>query len=365
MTSLRAVLVGCGGMSSAWLKAIAKIDGLELVGLVDIHRDAAVKRAKQFQLTNIHISDSLDQALAETRPDLVFDVTIPAVHKEVTLKALAAGCHVLGEKPMAETLPDALEMIRAADAAGKIYAVIQNRRYDRNIRTVHKIIAEGKIGALHTVNADFYMAPHFGGFREAIRHVLLLDMAIHSFDQARFISGANPVGVYCHEYNPEGSWFQHGASAMAIFQMTEGVVFNYRGSWCAEGHPTSWQSQWRLVGSKGTLLWDGDGSISVEIFASEEGFNRGREVVSFEEEDWNVDHNGHEGLLRDFVQAVRTGVPPLTHCRDNVHSVAMVLSAIESSELGVRVPVNTDHATPTTEVVIPTLDKKRRNSVLP
>ncbi len=53
-------------------------------------------------------------------------------------------------------------------------------------------------------------------------HVLLLDMAIHTFDAARLISSADPVGVYCHEWNPAGSWYDRDASAAAIFEMSNG-----------------------------------------------------------------------------------------------------------------------------------------------
>jgi len=44
---------------------------------------------------------------------------------------------------------------------------------------------------------------------------------------------------------------------MAIFEMSNGVVFNYRGRWCAEGLNTPWECTWRAVGEKGTALWDG------------------------------------------------------------------------------------------------------------
>ena len=69
--------------------------------------------------------------------------------------------------------------------------------------------------------------------------------------------GKKPLAVYCHETNPKGSWYRHGASANAIFEFDDGAVFTYRGSWCAEGANTSWESRWRIVGSKGTILWDG------------------------------------------------------------------------------------------------------------
>lgn len=47
--------------------------------------------------------------------------------------------------------------------------------------------------------------------------------------------------------------------------MAGGVIFNYRGSWCAEGLRTSWESAWRITGSLGTLLWDGADDIRAEV----------------------------------------------------------------------------------------------------
>lgn len=49
---------------------------------------------------------------------------------------------------------------------------------------------------------------------------LILDMAIHQFDQARCMTGADALAVTCHEFNPAWSWYRHGAGASAIFEMT-------------------------------------------------------------------------------------------------------------------------------------------------
>ena len=51
----------------------------------------------------------------------------------------------------------------------------------------------------------------------------------------RLLTAADPVSVYCHEWNPAGSWYDHDASAVAFFEMSDGLVYTYRGSWCAEG----------------------------------------------------------------------------------------------------------------------------------
>ena len=98
------------------------------------------------------------------------------------------------------------------------------------------------------VHSDFFIAPHFGGFREEMDHVLLLDMAIHTFDAGRYMANRTPHSVFCAEWEAAGTWFRQGSSAVAVFEFESGVVFNYRGSWCASGARTSWESAWRFVG---------------------------------------------------------------------------------------------------------------------
>lgn len=338
---LKIIHVGCGGISRAWFEAMKAREAAEYVALVDFKPEAARKRAAEFELGDVPIHTSLEEALERHAADVVFDCTVPAAHREVTLAALKAGCHVLGEKPMAESMEHAREMVEAAREAGRIYAVIQNRRYAANIRRVREALASGLIGRAHTVNADFYIGPHFGGFREEMAHVLLLDMAIHSFDQARFLSDSAPRSVYCHEYNPPGSWFRHGASAMAVFRMTGDLVFNYRGSWCAEGLNTSWQCDWRIIGEKGSLTWDGEDGIRIQtVDTTQEGFLRDGRDVDPPEIDWDPADNGHGGLIRDFLKAVRGGPPPLTRCGDNIKSLAMVFAAIESAKCGQPVEID-------------------------
>src|SRR5574338_401275 len=256
-TPIRAVLAGCGGISAAWLGPAKDMPGLQIVGLVDLVEETARRRAEEFALHDVEIDANLARMLDRTCPDVVFDCTVPPAHVDVTLEALAHGCHVLGEKPLADSMANARRMLNAARESGKIYAVMQNRRFLAPIRAVQGYINSGEMGPLTTIHSDFFLAPHFGGFREQMEHVLLLDMAIHTFDQARMLIGADPVNVYCKEWNPAGSWYAHGASAVAVFEFSNGVVYNYRGSWCAEGQQTSWESDWRLICERGTLRWDG------------------------------------------------------------------------------------------------------------
>ncbi len=337
-TPLRAVLVGCGAMSRAWVEASKTIPGLELVGFVDIREDAAQLRAAQLG-GNPAVGTDLARMLDLTEPDMVFDCTVPAAHVSVVLSALAHGCHVLGEKPMADSLENARRMVEAAQRAGKIYAVIQNRRYDPNIRRLKHFLDTGALGQLTTLNSDFYLGAHFHDFRDHMPHILLLDMAIHTFDAARFLSGADPISVYCKEWNPAGSWYDQDSSAIAIFEMSDGLVYTYRGSWCAEGLLTTWESDWRIVGTKGTVHWQGDEHMESQVVVNNEGFISTYENVDIPTSSGSDKVDGHKGLIRDFVDCVRQGTTPETICTDNIKSVAMVFGAIRSAETGKPVTI--------------------------
>ena len=338
---LRAALVGCGAMSRAWLRAAAKIPGLRIVGLADLDAERAKGRAAEFGLQDVVLAGDVHALIAETRPDLLFDVVVPQARHAVVVAGLAAGCHVLSEKPMAETLAEARDLVARARQAGRIHAVVQNRRYVPGVRRIARALGSGAIGAITSAHADFFLAPHFGGFREEMNHVLLLDMAIHGFDALRCMTGFAASDVFCREWNPAGSWYRQGSSAAAIFTLENGAVFVYRGSWCAAGLPTSWECAWRFVGARGALTWDGADDIRIETPAPGERKGMFDALTPVEPPPLQPDDrvDGHFGVLSDFVSAVRSGGEPETVGRDNIRSLAMVFGAIESAEAGRRVDI--------------------------
>lgn len=325
------VLAGCGGMSRAWLNVAQQMNDVEIVGLVDIVPENAHQHAAQFNL-DVVIGTDLKTVLKQTNPNIVFDCTIPAAHTQVAITALKHGCHVLSEKPMADSMTNARRALRTAQQTGKTYAVIQNRRYDPNIRRLSRMLTRGVIGALTTVHCDFFIGAHFGGFRDQMEHVLLLDMAIHTFDAARLLTSADPISVYCHEWNPAGSWYDHDASAVAVFQMTAGIVYTYRGSWCAEGRSTKWESDWRIIGTKGSATWDGGTQIIVEKVAKAGGFITNKIPVKIPPLSKRDRIDGHAGLIREFIYCVQRGRQPETTATDNIKSLAMVFGAIDSAQ---------------------------------
>ena len=336
MAIFKALLVGAGGMGQNWGRTLKENPNVEIGGWVDVKPGAAAAAADKLELPGAFAGEDLSKALAEVRPDFVVDVTIPEAHHSVTLQALAAGVPVLGEKPMAANMRLAREMVAASEKANKLYMVSQSRRYDARLHALRQLALE-QTGPLGILNSDFYIGAHFGGFRDEIASVLLLDMAIHTLDAARYVSGADPVSVYCEEFNPEWSWYSGASSATALFEMTGGLRYTYRGSWSSEGQDTSWEADWRAVGPRGTALWDGRGTPTAGIVAGTEGFTRLSALV-----EGVLRHDAPSGIagsLADFLTALKTGRTPMGECHDNIKSLAMVFAAIESSAIGQRVPV--------------------------
>lgn len=339
MIQFNIIVAGCGSMSNEWIDYIEKDETAKIVALVDVQIEAAESMAKRRGLQVPCYSD-LSEALADTNGNLLIDVTIPAAHKQVVTTALRSGYHVFGEKPIAETLEDAETVVQAADDTGMNYSVMQNRRYTKPIRTLQQLVAENKIGQVGSIHADFFIGPRFGGFREQMDSPLLVDMAIHTFDQARFLTGADAISVYCHEYNPPGSWYEGNAAAVCIFEMSNGAVFTYRGSWCADGHKTSWDADWRISGSKGSTRWDGESAPVLEIRDESRPGEFIFPVQTVTAENRWTGKEGHAGCLDEMFASLKENRLAETDCRDNIKSMKMVFGALESARTGKKIQLN-------------------------
>lgn len=339
--TLKAVLVGCGHIAGLWAKALAKRQDVEIVALADVDQERAQNFADAHDL-NCAVYDSLDQAILAVKPDLVLEIAVPEVRAELVSLALRHGCHVLSEKPLAATLAQAKDLVDLAARQDRVFAVMQNRRFNAGGRAMRRAIADGRLGALGFISADLFNAPHPGGFRETMAHPLLIDMAIHTFDQARFYTGADAVSVYCHAFNTPGSWWRGDAAASCIFEMSDGSTFSYRGCWTAHGQPGPWDSEWRIIGSSASLRWDGKSAPLVDIPDIETGKATGAFFHPYERQSLAIDEwspDPHEVCLHHMIDAIQSGTQPETAASDNIKSLAMVFAAIDSAEKGKKLDI--------------------------
>lgn len=336
---VRALLVGAGGMGKAWARNLLSAKGpVALVGWVDIVAgkvEDAIAEVDPSQSFSIVSFTDLAEALDSVKPDFVVDASVPEAHEAVTIAALERGVAVLGEKPMTVSLAGAQRMVAVAHSAKTLYMVSQSRRYDAGLLTFKKAIAD--LGGVGLLSADFFIGAHFGGFRDAMDEVLLMDMAIHTFDAARYLIGSQPQSVYCDSFRLPWSWYDGNESALATFTFEGGTRFSYRGSWAAEGQQTEWEATWRAVCPFGTVSWNGAGQVMVDKVVGDQGFIRPTVTNCITVDP--IEHSGIAGSLQDFLHALATGSEPMGVCTDNIWSLAMVLYAVESSRLGQKVDI--------------------------
>jgi predicted dehydrogenase len=303
-------------MGRVWLGTVIASPDVELVGIADLNLDAARAAAADASRPDLPVGCDAVALAQETSAQALINVTIPEAHHPVTTSALFAGLPVLGEKPAAEDVSHALSLAAAVEVTGELFMVSQSRRWNPHLSTLRSMTAH--LGAVGTVTTQFFRAPHFGGFRDQMAHPLLVDMAIHAFDSARFLLDAEPLSTHCQTYNPAWSWYAGDANAVAVFEMEGGTRYVFNGSWCSPGAETSWNGNWRVSAERGTALWNGDDEpildADVDIHALDPS-----------------PYSGIAGSLQVFLEALRTGQRPPGEIHENIMSLAMVEAAVQSA----------------------------------
>jgi predicted dehydrogenase len=334
------VMVGAGGMGRAWLRAIAAEPLVELAAVADLDLDVARDAIVATGSPTVPVGPDAVALAQATGALAVVDVTIPAAHHPVTTAALFAGLPVLGEKPAAATLAEALSLCAAAEVTGELFMVSQSRRWNPRLAAFRDLLTT--LGPVATLTTQFFKAAHFGGFREEMADPLLVDMAIHAFDSARFLLRAEPTAVLCEAYNPPWSWYAGNAATSATFTLDNGARYAYHGSWCAPGAETSWNGDWRASAEHGSVLWDGEGPpVSfVDEGHMERQFLDGPTDAAGRPAPVRDGPDGIAGALCAFAEALRSGGTPDGEVHGNIMTLAMVEAAAHAAATGRRVALD-------------------------
>ncbi len=152
MKPTRVAIIGCGRIgTSGHLPAFqnAARNGLaEIVGVCDVDVNRAQRAGAAVGVPGY---GSLAELIERARPEVVSIATLPVNHRNLTLEALAAGCHVLCEKPIAMNLAEAAEMVAAAERADRLLSICFEYRYWEEARFVRERIAGGDFGHVFAV----------------------------------------------------------------------------------------------------------------------------------------------------------------------------------------------------------------------
>ncbi len=151
---LRIGLIGTGGICSAHVRAYKKFDDVEIVAACDIIPGKAAKFCAKEELENVKCYDGGHKEMLDDESlelDAVSICTYNCTHAESTVYALNKGVHVLLEKPMAVTLEEGVEMMKAEKASGKIFSIGFQPRLDANMQMIKKICESGALGKIYYI----------------------------------------------------------------------------------------------------------------------------------------------------------------------------------------------------------------------
>jgi predicted dehydrogenase len=339
--TLRFIHVGMGGWGRDWAKnAIPRAGAVEPVAWVDADPIALRTAQKEIGIPAKRCFPTLAAAVVEVDAEAVLITAQVGGHVPVAMEALAAGKHVLVEKPFAPSVAEARRAVEEAEERSLVLAVSQNYRFFPAPRAVAGLIAEGELGPVGALAIDFrrHVTAETGSARHfALTQPLLVDMAIHHFDLMRMILRQNPTLVSCQTWNPLWSPFAEPAAGAATVVFDGGAVASWRGSWVSPGESTIWAGEWRVECERGEIRWTS---------REERGGTGGDRVTvrpigkpAREMKLPPVEPHGRAGALAAFAAAVQSGNQPETSGRDNLSSLAIVEAAVASAATGRAEPV--------------------------
>ena len=329
---MRLAIAGLGGWGRNWATLIQTTDVHEIVDIIDPSVAAREWATASLGLASSHVHSELDAGLAASDAEGVLVLTPPDTHRSAAEAAMAAGRHVLIEKPVSTNIADARAVIATAARTGLTAMISQNYRYSRPARRIRELILGGEIGDILSVrnayrrNFRLHLRP--GDFRWKMPDPLLFDMSIHHFDLLRAMTGQEVVRVDARTWVVGDIEFVQPPSAVALMTLAGGGAYAYDGDWATHHEPLPWPGTWNIVGTKGQIEWDGEGRDG-EAFSLTVRTWDGQTTTT----DYRADGvDSRLGSLAEFQRAVTTGTEPETSARDNLNSLATVLTAVASSQ---------------------------------
>ncbi len=188
-TPLRGVVVGLGVMGANHVRVLRTLPGAALVAAVDPDEQRRASVAATLGAGAVHAT--LEQALAAHELDFVA-AAVPVGHlPQVARTALAAGLHVLVEKPTAPSHEEAVALAQEAEAAGRVLGVGHVERFNPAVTLLKRKLEEGAIGRVLQMQAR-RLSPFPN---RAAMHGVALDLATHDIDVMRYLSGSEVTRV--------------------------------------------------------------------------------------------------------------------------------------------------------------------------
>jgi len=352
---LKVGVIGCG-IGVLHLEGFAEEKRAQVVALAGLDTDRCQQLAARFGVARIYRDYA--ELLADDEVAAV-SVAVPNhLHLPVTLAALAAGKHVLVEKPLARTTTEGDQIVAAARASGKVVAIIFNRRGRHDVELVKRQVERGALGRIYHTRAFWVRRSGIPGLGTWFTNLEqsgggpLIDLGVHVLDMALWMLGnPRPLTVSAATYaelgpHGKGQWqggrfgfvpaapYEVEDLAVAFIRFAGGLTMQLETSWAAYTDHTD-EFGVALLGT------EGGANIHVKDYAQTGTLRFIGEIdgVPTVTEPRLLSKHGHGEIIRGFVDSILTGAPATPSVQEGLDRVRLIEAIYRSAALGREIAV--------------------------
>jgi UDP-N-acetyl-2-amino-2-deoxyglucuronate dehydrogenase len=332
-------LVGCGRISRNHFEALRKVSGLTLTAVCDVVPERARASAEQ---EGVPAFSSYEEMLQRVECDIVSICTPSGLHAAQGALAARAGKHVITEKPMAISLGQADELVKACDDAGVFLFVVKQNRLNPPIQLLRRAVDKGRFGRIFMANTtvrwqrpqEYYDAAPWRGTWE-FDGGAIMNQASHYVDLIQWLVG--PVESVMAKTATQARRIEAEDSGVALLKFRSGALGVIEVNVLT--YPRNIEGSITILGEKGSVKIGGTAVNRVEHWQFADYDDDDKLVDSASTNPPTVYGFGHEGYYRNVLSVLRGEAQPQTDGRAGRKSLELILGIYESAKIGREVPI--------------------------
>ncbi|MCP4855016.1 MAG: Gfo/Idh/MocA family oxidoreductase [Fuerstiella sp.] len=325
--SVRWGVIGLGWFGEVHADNLAEMPDIELTALCTRRPERLAEIADRLDVEKRYTD--YQQLLADPDVDAVSVTTHFYDHRQITIDALRAGKYVLLEKPMAPTVADCDQIVKAAEETGGLFMVGHICRFDPRVALAKEAIEQGRIGKIISMHARRNLSKAIGSLLLDDISALMGD-GIHDADLMLWFSQANVQTVYAQEVHP--GQHKHPDGGWSIARLDNGAVAVVESVWhLPESTPYAIDARLEVIGTEGALYINcGEAGLEIHDAAG---------VKMPDTMYWPRPFGRYAGVLQEelryFANCVRSGETPTRITPgESRAAVAWMAAATESAQSG-------------------------------
>ncbi|MEK3825220.1 Gfo/Idh/MocA family oxidoreductase [Paenibacillus sp. FSL K6-1558] len=345
---INVAIIGAGAISNAHISAYMKFpERCRIVVVVDVYMEKAQKRIEEYGLHDaVAVADYHE--LLQNDIDLVSICTPPYTHASIACDFMKAGKHVLVEKPMASSLEEADQMLKAAQDSGTLLSVVAQNRFTTPMMKLKSVLDSRHMGPILHVQVDSYWwRGHsyydlwWRGTWEKEGGGCTLNHAVHHIDAMLWMMGA-PIEVQAMMANTAHDNAEVEDISMAMLRFSQGAVGMITSS--VVHHGEEQQLIFQGKEARVSVPWKVVASTSQSHGFPEPNPDLERKLQQQYDALPEVIHSGHAGQVENVLDAIEYGTSLVVDGESGRNTLELIVGIYKSASTGEKVvfPIPSD-----------------------